>query len=75
MMVKLFQYVGWNETKVPSSCTNVIQLITQLERWQQQSGNGPITVVCRYDCINYSHLLCTFKGVSWANRLALFQNS
>eukprot|EP00794_Sanderia_malayensis_P001275 gene1275-1406_t len=46
LMIKLFQLTGWTETKVPSNCSMVIQLINQLERWQQQSGNGPITIVC-----------------------------
>jgi len=46
MMVKLFQYVGWTENKVPNTFTHVIQLISLLERWQQQSGNGPVTIVC-----------------------------
>ena len=51
MMVKLFQYVGWTENKVPNTFTHVIQLISLLERWQQQSGNGPVTIVCRYGLI------------------------
>lgn len=44
--VKLFQYHGWTETRVPNSCKAIINLLTQLERWQQQSGQGPITIMC-----------------------------
>ena len=62
MMVKLFQYVGWSETKVPSNCNSVIQLINQLERWQQQSGNGPITIICRYDLALILDLPLTWGG-------------
>ncbi|XP_065058065.1 receptor-type tyrosine-protein phosphatase kappa-like isoform X3 [Rhopilema esculentum] len=46
MMVKMFQFFGWTETKVPANCSSIIHLINQLERWQQQSGNGPVTIIC-----------------------------
>lgn len=43
----MFQYSGWvDETDVPP-CSGLISLIAKVERWQQHSGNGPITVVCR----------------------------
>ena len=47
LRIKMFQYSGWvDETDVPP-CSGLISLIAKVERWQQHSGNGPITVVCR----------------------------
>ena len=43
----MFQYSGWDDdNKVPSG-SGLITLIAKVEKWQQHSGNGPITVICR----------------------------
>ena len=43
----MFQYSGWaDDSKVPSG-SGLITLIAKVEKWQQHSGNGPITVICR----------------------------
>lgn len=43
----MFQYSGWvDENEVPSG-SGLITLIAKVEKWQQHSGNGPITVICR----------------------------
>ena len=45
--IKIFQYSGWvNENEEPPAA-GLITLIAKVEKWQQHSGNGPITVVCR----------------------------
>jgi len=45
--LKLFQYVGWTETRVPNSCKAIINLLTRIDRWQEQCGyDSPITIMC-----------------------------
>lgn len=44
--MRFFQYIGWTETRVPNSYRPIINLITRLEHWRNQSENGPITIVC-----------------------------
>ena len=47
LRIKIFQYSGWvNENEEPPAA-GLITLIAKVEKWQQHSGNGPITVVCR----------------------------
>ncbi|XP_046853383.1 receptor-type tyrosine-protein phosphatase delta-like isoform X2 [Xenia sp. Carnegie-2017] len=44
--VKMFQHLSWKETSVPTDVSMIISLIQSIEKWQQHSGNGPITIVC-----------------------------
>ena len=50
------QYVEWPQHSCPSTCTPIIDLIETVERVQRKTGNGPITVHCRY-CIRFKALL------------------
>ena len=42
------QYVEWPQHSCPSTCTPIIDLIETVERVQRKTGNGPVTVHCRY---------------------------
>ncbi|XP_066299501.1 receptor-type tyrosine-protein phosphatase S-like isoform X3 [Branchiostoma lanceolatum] len=44
--VQQFHFHGWPEIGIPSNAAGMLDLIGQVERQQQQSGNGPITVHC-----------------------------
>ena len=47
--VKHFQFTVWPEgSSVPENSSGLIDLIGQVQKWQQSSGNKPITVHCRY---------------------------
>ncbi|CAB4018698.1 partial [Paramuricea clavata] len=46
LAVKMFQHLSWTETSVPTDISEIISLIQRIEKWQQHSGNGPITIVC-----------------------------
>jgi hypothetical protein len=48
LAVKMFQHLSWTETSVPTDISEIISLIQRIEKWQQHSGNGPITIVCKY---------------------------
>ena len=43
-----YHYTGWPEHGSPSSGAGMIDLIGQVIKRQQQSGNHPIVVHCRY---------------------------
>ncbi|KAK2175548.1 hypothetical protein NP493_723g02053 [Ridgeia piscesae] len=47
-VVKQFQLMGvWSQgASLPSNKTVVLELLGLLEKWQQMSGNGPVTVHC-----------------------------
>ena len=47
-MVTQFHYLEWPIGGVPSSCPSLIDLLQQLTKAQMDSGNKPITVMCRY---------------------------
>ncbi|XP_035699666.1 receptor-type tyrosine-protein phosphatase mu-like [Branchiostoma floridae] len=60
-MVKIFQLTGWpgDEKTPPSPCqTAMITLLSEVERWQQQTGNEPIVVHC-IDGVERSGVFCT----------------
>lgn len=62
LRIKMFHYSGWiNESTVPS-CSGLITLIAKVEKWQQHSGNGPITVVCS-DGLGRSGTFCALYSV------------
>ena len=51
-VVRQYHYTGWPDVGSPDSGTGLIDLIGQVQRWQQQSGNTTITVHCR--CVKNS---------------------
>ncbi|XP_066297792.1 receptor-type tyrosine-protein phosphatase S-like isoform X1 [Branchiostoma lanceolatum] len=44
--VQQFHFHGWPEVGIPDNAAGMIDLIGQVQKQQQQSGNGPITVHC-----------------------------
>ncbi|CAH1243113.1 PTPRA [Branchiostoma lanceolatum] len=44
--VQQFHFHGWPEVGIPDSASGMIDLIGQVQKQQQHSGNGPITVHC-----------------------------
>ena len=46
-VVRQYHYTGWPDSGSPESGTGLIDLIGQVQRWQQQSENTKITVHCR----------------------------
>eukprot|EP00058_Branchiostoma_floridae_P025625 XP_002611115.1 hypothetical protein BRAFLDRAFT_206147 [Branchiostoma floridae] len=44
--IQQFHFHGWPEIGIPANAAGMLDLIGQVERQQQQSGNGPITVHC-----------------------------
>ncbi|KAL9973643.1 hypothetical protein ACROYT_G020124 [Oculina patagonica] len=62
LRVKMFQYSGWmNENDAPKG-SGLITLIAKVEKWQQHSGNGPITVICS-DGLGRSGTFCALYSV------------
>lgn len=47
-MVRQYHYTGWPDVGSPDSGSGLIDLIGQVQKWQQKSGNTTITVHCRY---------------------------
>ncbi|XP_068728210.1 receptor-type tyrosine-protein phosphatase delta-like [Montipora capricornis] len=45
-VIRQYHYTGWPDVGSPDSGTGLIDLIGQVQRWQQQSGNTTITVHC-----------------------------
>lgn len=48
-MIRHYQYIGWPDIGLPESGVGLIDLIGQIEKWQQQSNNTIITAHCRYN--------------------------
>lgn len=47
--VKQFHLTNWPEgQELPESKKDLLDVMDLVERWQQQSGNGPVTIHCRY---------------------------
>ncbi|KAK3696715.1 hypothetical protein QZH41_013070, partial [Actinostola sp. cb2023] len=44
--VKMFMLSGWANEDEPPATSSMITLVAKVEKWQQQSGNGAITVMC-----------------------------
>ncbi|XP_019645755.1 PREDICTED: receptor-type tyrosine-protein phosphatase alpha-like [Branchiostoma belcheri] len=44
--VQQFHFHGWPEVGIPDNAAGMIDLIGQVQKQQQHSGNGPITVHC-----------------------------
>ena len=49
--VRQFQFTGWPEEsgKTPEHGADLIDLIGQVQKWQQTAGNRPVIVHCRCD--------------------------
>ena len=47
-VIRQYHYNSWPDVGSPSSGAGMIDLIGQVQRWQQQSGNKIVTVHCRY---------------------------
>lgn len=45
-MVRQYHYTGWPDVGSPDSGSGLIDLIGQVQKWQQKSGNTTITVHC-----------------------------
>ncbi|XP_078656418.1 receptor-type tyrosine-protein phosphatase epsilon-like [Branchiostoma floridae x Branchiostoma belcheri] len=61
--VKIFQLTGWprDEKTPPSPCqAAMIALLSEVERWQQQTGNEPIVVHC-IDGVERSGVFCALS--------------
>ncbi|KAI0221264.1 Receptor-type tyrosine-protein phosphatase alpha [Lamellibrachia satsuma] len=57
-VLKQFHLTSWgDDASVPSSKKVFIELLDMVEKWQQQSGNGPITIHCS-DGATRCGLLC-----------------
>lgn len=46
--IRQFHFHGWPEVGIPSDGKGMISIIAAVQKQQQQSGNHPITVHCRY---------------------------
>lgn len=46
--VRQFHFHGWPEVGIPTDGKGMINLIAAVQKQQQQSGNHPITVHCRW---------------------------
>lgn len=55
--VKMFVMNGWSSEDEPPDTSSMITLVAKVEKWQQQSGNGAITVMCRYVTQSHHHRL------------------
>lgn len=44
--VTQFQYIDWPDTGLPESGVGIVDLIGQVQKWQQQSGNTIIVIHC-----------------------------
>lgn len=67
--VRHYQFTSWPENGKPSksATTQMIEMLGKIEKSQQQSGNGPIVIHCRWE---KKHL---YKLI-WLNRLILFKH-
>ena len=81
-MVRQYHYTGWPDVGSPESGSGLIDLIGQVQKWQQNSGNTAITVHCRYAqvsaaLLNLSQGLPRFQngGRSNPGRLVLVSTS
>ncbi|XP_065639266.1 receptor-type tyrosine-protein phosphatase F isoform X1 [Hydra vulgaris] len=46
LTVKLLQYTGWTETRVPTNYKTMISLLVIIQKWIQQSKDSPIIILC-----------------------------
>ena len=46
-VVRQYHYIGWPHVGSPDSGGGLVDLIGQVQRWQQASGNTTVTVHCR----------------------------
>lgn len=55
--VRQFHFHGWPEVGIPADGKGMINIIAAVQKQQQQSGNHPITVHCRWTHYTYTQLL------------------
>lgn len=48
-MIRHFHFHGWPEIGIPAEGKGMIDIIAAVQKQQQQSGNHPIVVHCRYN--------------------------
>lgn len=58
-LVRQFHFHGWPEIGIPSDGKGMIDIIAAVQKQQQQSGNNPIVVHCRYTYTHYHSLTNT----------------
>lgn len=66
-VIRHFHFHGWPEVGIPAEGKGMIDIIASVQRQQQQSGNHPIIVHCRYLgthlSLLYSHTgICVFTA-------------
>lgn len=47
-LVRQFHFHGWPEIGIPAEGKGMLDLIAAVQKQQQQTGNHPITVHCRW---------------------------
>lgn len=58
-LVRQFHFHGWPEIGIPSDGKGMIDIIAAVQKQQQQSGNNPIVVHCRYThSLSLPHIQC-----------------
>lgn len=50
--MRQFHFHGWPEVGIPTDGKGMINLIAAVQKQQQQSGNHPITVHCRWGSLS-----------------------
>lgn len=65
--VRQFHFHGWPEVGIPADGKGMINIIAAVQKQQQQSGNHPITVHCRWDVHAYlrqnTHIFLTVTNI------------
>lgn len=61
--VRLFHFHGWPEIGIPADGRGMIDIIAAVQRQQQQSGNHPIIVHCRWGTSLWQFCIMMFQIV------------
>ena len=57
-VIRQYHYTGWPDIGSPDSGTGLIDLIGQVQRWQQQCGDTTVAVHCRHvSTVRFSNLV------------------
>lgn len=57
-LIRQFHFHGWPEIGIPADGKGMIDIIAAVQKQQQQSGNNPIVVHCRYTLSqSYLHII------------------
>ncbi|XP_065834059.1 receptor-type tyrosine-protein phosphatase S-like isoform X2 [Oscarella lobularis] len=57
-----FHFTAWPNDECPTSATHLLEMMAQIEKWQQTTGNNVITVHCN-NGIGRSGVFCTIVSV------------